>query len=274
MALAKNAFYLLRLGGAQAFGQGLKELPGDSAVAFHQRAELPERQPVAGQVGGRAHRGGAGATVDQGDLAEVVARAEGGKVEALARDRSLPGVDEEEGGASRALHDDGLALGKAAFLEQPGDLLGLSAVHIGEEPGALKGGNGVARRRAGRWGIADLLPGGNGAALKEVERPILVCPFDVAPRAVGLLTLEGELAQGRELGVVEADRIYLKLYPIPRAISPRPHLAVHFFLLLACATGEGVAIPKVSRPHGYSGVRGLMCGTIQGAIRNTRQGEL
>jgi len=49
-----------------------------------------------------------GAAVDQLDLAEVVARAEGGDGDALVRDRSLPGVDEEERGAAGALHDDGL----------------------------------------------------------------------------------------------------------------------------------------------------------------------
>ena len=58
--------------------------------------------------------------------------------------------------------------------------------------------------------LAARLPGGDGAALEEVERPILERPFDVAPRAVDLLALQGELAQGRELGVVEAELVHLR----------------------------------------------------------------
>ncbi len=60
---------------------------------------------------------------------------------------------------------------------------------------ALQSGHGVARRRAGRRCVAARLPGGDGATLEEVERPVLERPFDVAPRAVDLLALQGELAQ-------------------------------------------------------------------------------
>ena len=66
-------------------------------------------------------------------------------------------------------------------------MLDLPPVHIGEELDAPEGGHGVARRRAGRWCLAARLPGGDGAALEEVERSILECPFDVAPWAVNLL---------------------------------------------------------------------------------------
>src|SRR5208283_366756 len=133
------------------------------------RAELPECEPVTNQVSCSGYGGRARPAVDQGDLAEVVARAECGDVNAFARDRGLPGVDDEEGGAPGALHNHGLALLEGSFLEQAGDLLGLPPVHPGEELDALKGGNGVARRRPGRrCPAARLLPGGDGAALEEV----------------------------------------------------------------------------------------------------------
>jgi len=110
-----------------------------------------------------------------------------------------------------SLHDDGLALREGALLEQAGDLLGLPPVHIGEELDAPEGGYGVARRRAGRAAPrCGALAGGDGAALEEVERPILERPFDVTPRAVDLLASQSELAQGRELGVVEAKLAHLR----------------------------------------------------------------
>src|SRR5205823_7467979 len=37
-----------------------------------------------------------------------------------------------------------------------------------------------------------------------------ICPFDVATRAIDLLALQGELAQGRELGIVEAELVHLR----------------------------------------------------------------
>jgi hypothetical protein len=121
------------------------------------------------------------AAVDQGDLAEVLARAEG-------RNLCLSRGDDEECGAARAFHDDCLALRKAPFLEQTGDLLGLPPIHAGEELDVLEGGDGVARRRAGRC------PGmrvarRDRAALEEVEHPVLKRPLDVAARAVDLLAL-------------------------------------------------------------------------------------
>src|SRR6185369_1559826 len=187
----------------------LEELPSDGPVPFDQRAELPEREPVANQVGHSGHRGRARATVDQGNLAKVVARAEGGEMDAFAGDRCFPGVDEEEGGASGSFHDDRFALLEGTYLEQAGDLLGLPSVHIGEELDALEGGHRVARGRAGRWCLAARLPGGDRAALKEVKCSILERPFDVAPRAINLLALQGEKSQGRELGVAEAELVHL-----------------------------------------------------------------
>ena len=77
-------------------------------------------------------------------------------MDAFARDRGLPGVDEKEGGASGALQDDCLAFREGAFLEEAGDLLGLPPVHIGEELDAPEGGHGVAR--GGPGGDASLRP--------------------------------------------------------------------------------------------------------------------
>src|SRR5579862_4596915 len=109
---------LARVNGAQPLRQGLQQLPGDGTVPFDQRAKLPERQPVTHQIGRGSHRRHAGTAVDQGDLAEVVSRAEGGDGGAFARDRRLAGVDEEEGGTPGALDDNRLALREAALLEQ------------------------------------------------------------------------------------------------------------------------------------------------------------
>jgi hypothetical protein len=142
---------------------------------------------ISGARGCSSYRGRALPAVDKGDLAEVVAWAEGSELNTFARDGCLPGVYDEKHGAPCALHDDCLALLEGAFLEQAGDLLGLPSVHPGEELDALKGSNGVSWGRAGRWYAAVRLPGGSGAALEEVERPVLERPFDVAPRTVDLL---------------------------------------------------------------------------------------
>src|SRR5262245_30200686 len=159
---------LFLAGGPQPLRQRLEQLPSNGPVPFNERAELPEREPVANQVRRSGYRSRAGATVDQGDFAEVVARAEGGGLDSFARDCGFPGVDEEEGGAARAFHDDGLALFEGPHLEQPGDLLSLPPVHIGEELDALEGSYGVARGWAGRSSrLAARLPSGDGAALEE-----------------------------------------------------------------------------------------------------------
>jgi hypothetical protein len=103
-----------------------------------------------------------------------------------------------------------LARGEVSYLEQTGDLLQLFAVHAIEEPDAVHGGHRVERGGAGRWRIAASLPGSDGTALEEVNRPILACPFDIAPRAVGLLAFESDLTQFSELRVVETELAYLR----------------------------------------------------------------
>jgi hypothetical protein len=47
-------------GGAQLLRQRLQELPSDGSVSFDKRAELPERKPVANQIGCGGYRGRAG----------------------------------------------------------------------------------------------------------------------------------------------------------------------------------------------------------------------
>src|SRR6266852_4455521 len=85
--------------GTQLLRERLQKLPSNSSVPFDKRAELPERESIANQVGCSGYGGRAGTAVDQRDLAEVVAGAESGEFDAFARDLGLPRVDNEEGGA-------------------------------------------------------------------------------------------------------------------------------------------------------------------------------
>ena len=62
------------LGRTELPGDRLQQLPADHPVRLDQRPELPERQPVADELGGGGDGGDADALVDQRDLAEVVAR--------------------------------------------------------------------------------------------------------------------------------------------------------------------------------------------------------
>ena len=134
---------------AQLLRERLQEPPSDGSVSFDKRTEFPEREPVANQVGFGGYRGRTRAAVDQGDLAEMLARAERREVDAFARNFCLSGGYDEEGGAPRAFHDDSFALRKSPFLEQTGDLLGLPPIHAGEELDALEGGDRITRRWAG-----------------------------------------------------------------------------------------------------------------------------
>ena len=99
--------------------------PSDGSVPFDKRTEFPEGQRVTNEVGRSRYRGRSGAAIYQGYLAEVLAAAERSEVDAFTRNAGFSGFDDEEGGAARALHDDGLALRKPTLLEQACDLLGL-----------------------------------------------------------------------------------------------------------------------------------------------------
>src|SRR4029079_1647956 len=81
---------------AELLCQRLQKPPSDGAVSFDQRTEFPESKSVADEVGCGGDGCRTGAAVDQGDLAEMLARAEGSEVDALARDVCLAGSDDEE----------------------------------------------------------------------------------------------------------------------------------------------------------------------------------
>src|SRR5262249_7950446 len=83
-----------------------------------------------------------------------------------------------------------------------------SSVHISEELHALDSGHWIAGGR-GRGYLAAGFSGRNGTALEEIQLSILERPFDITPRTVDLLALQGELAQGGEVSVVEAELVYL-----------------------------------------------------------------
>src|SRR5262249_15074118 len=89
-----------------------------------------------------------------------------------------------------------------------GDLFRLPSVKIGKELDTLDGCHGVARWRAGWWCFATSLACRDRAALKEVERPILESPLDVAPRAVNLLALQGKLPHSSALDVVQTELVH------------------------------------------------------------------
>jgi hypothetical protein len=70
--------------GAQLFRERLQQLPSDSSVAFDKRAELPECEPIANQVGCSGDCRRARTAVNQGNLAEIIAGAESGQLDAFA----------------------------------------------------------------------------------------------------------------------------------------------------------------------------------------------
>src|SRR5262245_6759268 len=191
------------VGSAEALREGLQKFPGDGAVSFYERAEFPESQPIAHEVSGSGHGGGARAAVNQSDFAEVIARTKRSDLDAFVGDGGTAGIDEEEGRAARAFHDDGFSFRKWPHLEQTRNLFCLSAVKISEELHALEGGDRVGRRRAGRRRVRARFSRGDSAALQEVKRAVLNRPFDIAPRAVDFLASESEFAQRGELSVIE-----------------------------------------------------------------------
>src|SRR5215207_8686810 len=71
----------------------LHQLPADRAVLLHERPELPVGQPIAGKLAQRGDRRRARALVDQGDLAEVVARIQRASLLSADRDHRLPRLD-------------------------------------------------------------------------------------------------------------------------------------------------------------------------------------
>src|SRR6266516_3811330 len=98
----------------------LEQRPGDRGVLLDQRAELPRRQAVAPAVGGRGDRRRAGAAVDEGNLAEVVAGAERAALLPVDGDASLTGLEHEEADTARTLVGQLLPLAEGALGEVVG----------------------------------------------------------------------------------------------------------------------------------------------------------
>jgi hypothetical protein len=133
----------------------LQERPSHLRMLLHEGAELPRREPVAEQVGRRDDRGRPDPVVDEGDLAEVVARPERRTVLVPDRDLGVALDDDEEPGSGRAFGRDLRALGKAALVQLPSEVLQVALVEIGEErdvPQGLDGGD--DRPRGGPEGAA------------------------------------------------------------------------------------------------------------------------
>src|ERR1051326_2066580 len=93
---ARRRLRVQLLEGAHPFSHTLEQLPGDLGVRLDERLELPRGQPPALEVrvGGDARC--ARAVIDEGDLAEVVARAEHDAVLAPAGHLRRAGLDHEE----------------------------------------------------------------------------------------------------------------------------------------------------------------------------------
>src|SRR5712691_63106 len=125
------------LGFLEPLRHRLQHLPGDRRVRLDERAEVPERHPVAAQVGLGGNRGGAIDVGDQNDLAEVVAWAEGSHLFAADAHLRRAVVDHEETDAALAFFGHGVAGVERPLLHRPGDLLQLTVVEIGEDGDAL-----------------------------------------------------------------------------------------------------------------------------------------
>src|SRR5579859_249916 len=189
------------LGLAQVLRQRLQELPADDAVSLDQRAELPEREPVADEVFRRGDRRDARSLVDQRDLAEVVARPQRRPQLPTDCDADLARLDDVEGGPARAFLDHRLTLGEAALLEQAGDLRHLVAVEIGEEPHAL---HDLHRSARGRRLLGRARPR-DRPALEEIQLPLGERPLDVPVGAVDLLAAARQPVEVGELGIVQTE---------------------------------------------------------------------
>ena len=112
---------------AQALGERLQQFPPDGRVSLHERAELPERQAVADELGRRRDRGGACPLVDERDLAEVVARARSRRSLPPTVTIASPDSMTKNAAPPDTLLGDRLARGEAALLEQARDLLEIRA---------------------------------------------------------------------------------------------------------------------------------------------------
>src|SRR5918996_4709777 len=145
----------VRLGLAQPPGERLQERPRDLGMLFDERPELPDREPVAAQVGRCHDRRRARALVDERDLAEVVAWPESRAYLAADANGRVPVGDDEEAGPARALARDRRAFGEGALFHLMGESLEILLPEAGEERHLLQrldGGGGG--HRAGSYSVA------------------------------------------------------------------------------------------------------------------------
>ena len=112
---ARRAAGGARLGLAEAPGERHHHRPRGLGMIGDETLELPGSDAAAAQVGGGDHGRRAGPVVDQGDLAEVVAGAEGSDLLAADADVGVARLDQPESGAAASLLDRGLALGEGAL---------------------------------------------------------------------------------------------------------------------------------------------------------------
>src|SRR6185437_11079905 len=109
-------------GVTQPLRHRLKQLPADRRVPLDQGTEVPVGEAPANELAGRGYRRRASASVDQRDLAEVVALLQLRARLPAQRHRRLSGVDQEERCSAGALLGDRLAVGEAPLLEEARDL--------------------------------------------------------------------------------------------------------------------------------------------------------
>src|SRR5262245_34104750 len=118
---------------AQPPHEGLEQGPGDLRVLLDERAELPRRHPAALKVGAGDDRRRPGAAVDQRDLAEMLAGAEGPDDLPADADGGVAVLDHEEADPALALLGDLIALVEAALGHPLLQLLQLLRLDAGEQ---------------------------------------------------------------------------------------------------------------------------------------------
>ncbi len=181
----------------------------ERAVLLHQGAEFPVGEAVAHEVGGRGHGGEPLPAVDERDLPEVVAGAEGGDLLAADGHAGFARVDDVERGAAGALADHGVTRGELPRLAERRDSFDVVVGQLGEQRhrGQHVGGIVLGDRRGrvdgGRLG------GGrrDRSALEEVHGAVVDRPLDVASIAVGVLAALREPVELLELVGVERQHL-------------------------------------------------------------------
>ena len=122
-----------RLGVADALSNCLEERPRHLGMTLDEGAEAPDRELVAVHIRVRPDRRGSCGLVDQGHLAERVARTETTDLLAVHRHGHLTALDDDERPAAVALFGDRLAGAEGALHELASKPLEEAVVGPGEE---------------------------------------------------------------------------------------------------------------------------------------------